>query len=53
VTNAPIADVAVVFATPIPVNVPDHGFIVEKGMPVFSISRHIDKMGLRTFQWRK
>ena len=50
VTNAPVADLAVVFAT---VN-PERGmwgvtaFIVEKGMPGFSISRDIEKMGLRT-----
>lgn len=50
VTNAPIADLAVVFAT---VN-PQRGmwgvtaFIVEKGAPGFTISRDIEKMGLRT-----
>lgn len=50
VTNAPVADLAVVFAT---VN-PERGmwgvtaFIVEKGTPGFSISRDIEKMGLRT-----
>lgn len=50
VTNAPIADVALVFAT---VN-PDKGiggvtaFIVEKGTPGFRVSRNIEKMGLRT-----
>ena len=50
VTNAPVADVAVVF-----VNVdPSKGmwgitaFIVEMGTPGFTVSRHIDKMGLRT-----
>lgn len=50
VTNAPIADVAVVFATVDPSKGRSGitGFIVEKGMPGFSISRHIDKMGLRT-----
>jgi alkylation response protein AidB-like acyl-CoA dehydrogenase len=50
VTNAPIADVALVFAT---VN-PDKriggvtAFIVEKGTPGFRVSRNIEKMGLRT-----
>jgi alkylation response protein AidB-like acyl-CoA dehydrogenase len=50
VTNAPVADVALVFAT---VN-PDKGmggvtaFLVDKGTPGFSVSRHIEKMGLRT-----
>src|SRR5688572_22810990 len=50
VTNAPIADVAVIFAT---VN-PDKGrggvtaFLVEKGPPGFRVSRSIEKMGLRT-----
>ena len=50
VTNAPIADVAVVFATVDPAKGRSGitGFILEKGMPGFSISRHIDKMGLRT-----
>ena len=50
VTNAPIADVALVFAT---VN-PDKGiggvtaFLVDKGTPGFRVSRNIEKMGLRT-----
>jgi alkylation response protein AidB-like acyl-CoA dehydrogenase len=50
VTNAPVADVALVFAT---VN-PAKGiggvtaFLVDKGTPGFSISRNIEKMGLRT-----
>jgi hypothetical protein len=50
VTNAPLADVAVVFATVDPSKGRSGitGFIVEKGMPGFSISQHIDKMGLRT-----
>lgn len=50
VTNAPIADVAVVFATVDPAKGRSGitGFILEKGMSGFSISRHIDKMGLRT-----
>ncbi len=50
VTNAPIADVAVVFA----VTDPSRGsfgisaFIVEKGMPGLSVGKSISKMGLRT-----
>ncbi len=50
VTNAPVSDMAVAFAT---VN-PDRGmwgisaFIVENGMPGYSVSRDIEKMGLRT-----
>jgi alkylation response protein AidB-like acyl-CoA dehydrogenase len=50
VTNAPVADMAVVFATVDP----SKGmwgitaFIVEKGTPGFTVSQHIDKMGLRT-----
>ena len=50
VTNAPVADLAVVFAT---VDSSKGmwgitGFIVEKGTPGFFISRDIEKMGLRT-----
>jgi alkylation response protein AidB-like acyl-CoA dehydrogenase len=50
VTNATVADLAVVFAT---VDATKGmwgitGFIVEKGTPGFSISRDIEKMGLRT-----
>ena len=50
VTNAPVADMAVVFAT---VN-PDKkiggvtAFVVDKGTPGFRVSRNIEKMGLRT-----
>jgi len=50
VTNAPIADMAVVFATVDP----SKGmwgitaFVVDIGTPGFTISRDIDKMGLRT-----
>lgn len=50
VTNAPVADLAVVFATLDPnkglwgVT----GFIIEKGTPGFMIGQHIEKMGLRT-----
>ena len=50
VTSAPIADMALVFAT----TNPDLGqwgvtaFLVGKGTPGFSVSRDLDKMGLRT-----
>jgi alkylation response protein AidB-like acyl-CoA dehydrogenase len=50
VTSAPIADLALVFATVDP----SRGiggitaFLVEKGTPGFRISRDLDKMGLRT-----
>lgn len=50
VTNAPVADVVIVFAT---LN-PGRGFsaacafLVEKGTPGFQVSRSLDKMGLRT-----
>ncbi len=50
VTNGPVSDLAVVFAT---VN-PDRkmwgvtAFIVERGTTGFTISNHIEKMGLRT-----
>jgi len=50
VTFAPIADFAVVFAT----SNPDLGkwgvstFLVDKGIPGFTVGRHLDKMGLRT-----
>jgi alkylation response protein AidB-like acyl-CoA dehydrogenase len=50
VTNAPHADLAVVFATTDP-NLGQWGisaFIVEKGTPGFDVGRDIDKMGLRT-----
>jgi alkylation response protein AidB-like acyl-CoA dehydrogenase len=50
VTNAPHADLALIFAT----SNPDLGqwgvsaFLVERGTPGFEVSRDIDKMGLRT-----
>lgn len=50
VTNAPVADLAVVFATVDP----SRGmwgitaFVIEQGTLGFTISRNIDKMGLRT-----
>jgi alkylation response protein AidB-like acyl-CoA dehydrogenase len=50
VTSAPIADLAVVFATVDPAKGMwgVTGFIVETGTPGFSLSRNIEKMGLRT-----
>jgi alkylation response protein AidB-like acyl-CoA dehydrogenase len=50
ITNAPVADVAVIFAT----TNPTRGmwgltaFLVDKGTPGFTIGSTIDKMGLRT-----
>ena len=50
ITNAPVADVVLVFARD-----PDKSqmagisaFLVEKGTPGFAVSRGLDKMGLRT-----
>jgi alkylation response protein AidB-like acyl-CoA dehydrogenase len=50
ITNAPVADVVLVFAKD-----PDKhqmagisGFLVEKGTPGFTVTRGLDKMGLRT-----
>ncbi len=50
VTNAPVADVALVFATVNPARKMwgVTGFLVEKGTPGFTIGKPIDKMGLRT-----
>jgi hypothetical protein len=50
VTNAPIADVALVFATVNPAKKIGGitAFLVEKGTPGFKVSRNIEKMGLRT-----
>ena len=50
VTSAPIADLAVVFATVDPAKGMwgVTSFIVEAGTPGFSLSRNIEKMGLRT-----
>jgi len=50
VTNAPVCDLALVFATVDPAKGLGGitGFIVETGTPGFTISRNIDKMGLRT-----
>ncbi|HRI64572.1 MAG TPA: acyl-CoA dehydrogenase family protein [Polyangium sp.] len=50
VTNAPVADVAVVFA----VTAPEKkswgisAFIIDRGTPGFSVGKNIEKMGLRT-----
>jgi alkylation response protein AidB-like acyl-CoA dehydrogenase len=50
VTNAPVADMAVIFATVDPAK--GRGgvtaFLVDKGTPGFRVSRNIEKMGLRT-----
>lgn len=50
VTNAPVADLAVVFATVDPTKGMwgVTAFVVEKGTPGFRVSRNIEKMGLRT-----
>jgi alkylation response protein AidB-like acyl-CoA dehydrogenase len=50
VTSAPVADLALVFATVDPARGIGGitAFLVEKGTPGFSISRDLDKMGLRT-----
>jgi alkylation response protein AidB-like acyl-CoA dehydrogenase len=50
ITNAPIADVVIVFATVDPAKGPAGitAFIVDKGTPGFTISKKLDKMGLRT-----
>ncbi len=50
ITNAPVADVVIVFAT---LNgsrgfAGACAFLVEKGTPGFAVSRSLDKMGLRT-----
>jgi len=50
VTNAPIADMALVFATVDPKRGMwgVTGFLIEMGTPGFRVSRDIEKMGLRT-----
>jgi hypothetical protein len=50
VTNAPVADLAVVFGTVDPAKKMwgVTGFIVENGTPGFTVSRELDKMGLRS-----
>jgi alkylation response protein AidB-like acyl-CoA dehydrogenase len=50
ITNAPVADVVLVFAVhpgrPRPTNI--SAFLVDKGTPGLTVSRNLDKMGLRT-----
>jgi len=50
VTNAPIADMALIFATVDPARGMGgiSAFLVDKGTPGFRVSRNIEKMGLRT-----
>jgi len=50
VTNAPVADMVLIFATVDPAKKIGGvtAFLVEKGTPGFTVSRNIDKMGLRT-----
>jgi alkylation response protein AidB-like acyl-CoA dehydrogenase len=50
VTNAPVADVSLVFATVNPAKRIGGvtAFLVDKGTPGFRVSRNIEKMGLRT-----
>ena len=50
ITNAPVADVVIVFATANPGSgfAGASAFFVEKDQPGFSVSRKLDKMGLRT-----
>ncbi len=50
VTNAPVADLFVVYATLDPALGPMGvtAFIVERNTPGLSVSRHLEKMGLRT-----
>jgi alkylation response protein AidB-like acyl-CoA dehydrogenase len=50
VTNAPLADMAIVFATVNPAKGRGgvSAFLLDKGTPGFKVSRNIEKMGLRT-----
>ena len=50
VTNAPVADLALIFATVDPAKGMGGvtAFLVDKGTPGFRVSRNIEKMGLRT-----
>src|SRR4029077_12126344 len=50
VTNGPIADLLIVFATLDKTRGPSgiSAFVVEKGAPGISVARKLDKMGLRT-----
>ncbi|UYV67147.1 hypothetical protein LAZ67_4004082 [Cordylochernes scorpioides] len=50
ITNAPVADVLVVYARTDPSARPQHGittFLVEKDTPGFSIGQRLDKLGMR------
>jgi hypothetical protein len=50
ITNAPVSDVVLVFAAhpgrPKPTNI--SAFLIDKGTPGFTVSRSLEKMGLRT-----
>ena len=50
ITNAPVADVVLVFAVDLgkPKVAAISAFLVEKGTPGFTVTRELDKMGLRT-----
>jgi alkylation response protein AidB-like acyl-CoA dehydrogenase len=50
VTNGPVCDLALVFATVDPTRkmLGVTGFLIDRDTPGFSVSGHIDKMGLRT-----
>jgi hypothetical protein len=50
ITNAPVADVVLVFASHPgrPTQAGISAFLVDKGTPGFSVSRSLEKMGLRT-----
>lgn len=50
ITNAPVADIVIIFATLKPGQgfAGASAFLVKKGTPGFTISRSLDKMGLRT-----
>jgi isovaleryl-CoA dehydrogenase len=47
ITNAPHADTAVVYARTAPEAQGITAFLVEKGMPGFSVAKKLDKMGMR------
>ena len=50
ITNAPVADVVLVFASHpgLPEQAGISAFLVDKGTPGFTVSRSLEKMGLRT-----
>ena len=50
ITNAPVADVVIVFATLNPGRgfASTSAFLIDKATPGFEVSRNLDKMGLRT-----